>query len=150
MVLQSTKPQSLSYGMMDSPVGQAAWITEKMQAWGDRTGTGSDDPVFSMDQILTNIMIYLTSRSFNTAAWQYRAVRDTGHSVMPPGEKVMVPAGFADFPGELSPIPPRSYLEKGYANVVYRSTPPKGGHFAALEQPALFCNDLMDFLKAIA
>ena len=150
MVLQSTKPQSLSYGMMDSPVGQAAWITEKMHAWGDRTGTGSDDPVFSMDQILTNIMIYLTSRSFNTAAWQYRAVRDTGHSVMPPGEKVMVPAGFADFPGELSPIPPRSYLEKGYANVVYRSTPPKGGHFAALEQPALFCNDLMDFLKAIA
>ena len=149
-MVQGTKPQSLSYAMMDSPVGIAAWITEKMQAWGDRSGTGSDDPVFSMDQILTNVMIYLTSRSFNTAAWQYRAVRDTGNSVMPPGEKVMVPAGFADFPGELSPIPPRSYLEKGYANVAYLSAPPKGGHFAALEQPALFCNDLMDFLKAIA
>jgi microsomal epoxide hydrolase len=149
MVLQSTKPQSLSYAMMDSPVGQAAWITEKMQAWGDRTGTGSEDPVFSMDQILTNVMIYLTSRSFNTAAWQYRATRDTGNSALPAAQQVMVPAGFADYPGELSPMPPRSYLEKGYANVAYMSSPPRGGHFAALEQPDLFCGDLQAFLNVI-
>jgi microsomal epoxide hydrolase len=147
MVLQSTKPQSLSYAMMDSPVGVAAWITEKMQAWGERTE--GDDPVFSKDQILTNIMIYLTSRSFNTAAWQYRAIRDSGNSVLPPGERIIVPAGFADFPGELAPLPPRSYLEKGYAKVVHTSRPPRGGHFAAMEQPALFCNDLQDFIGKI-
>ena len=147
MVLQSTKPQSLSYAMMDSPVGVAAWITEKMQAWAERTE--GDDPVFSKDQILTNIMIYLTSRSFNTAAWQYRAIRDSGNSVLPPGERIMVPAGFADFPGELSPMPPRSYLEKGYANVLHASAPPRGGHFAAMEQPALFCNDLQEFMKSL-
>ncbi|MEN3973514.1 epoxide hydrolase [Emcibacter sp. SYSU 3D8] len=149
MVLQSTKPQSLSYAMMDSPVGIAAWITEKMQAWGDRTGTGSDDPVFSRNQILTNVMIYLTSRSFNTAAWQYRAVRDSGNSVMPQGRRVMVPAGFADYPGELAPMPPRSYLEKGYANVAYLSAPTSGGHFAALEKPVFFCNDLQNFMKVV-
>ena len=147
MVLQSTKPQSLSYAMMDSPVGVAAWITEKMQAWAERTE--GDDPVFSKDQILTNIMIYLTSRSFNTATWQYRAIRDSGNSVLPPGERIMVPAGFADFPGELSPMPPRSYLEKGYANVVHTSAPPRGGHFAAMEQPALFCGDLQEFMKSL-
>ncbi|MEN3950298.1 epoxide hydrolase family protein [Iodidimonas sp. SYSU 1G8] len=145
MVLQSTKPQSLSYAMMDSPVGTAAWITEKMQAWGQRTD--GDMPVFSMDQILTNVMIYLTSRTFNTAAWQYWAVRETGHSVLPGGERIMVPAGFADYPGELAPVPPLSYLEKAYARVVYRSAPARGGHFAALEQPELFVNDLQDFLK---
>jgi microsomal epoxide hydrolase len=147
MVLQSTKPQSLSYAMMDSPVGVAAWITEKMQAWGERTS--GDDPVFSKDQILTNVMIYLTSRSFNTAAWQYRAIRDSGNSVLPPGQRVMVPAGFADYPGELAPMPPRSYLEKGYADVVWLSAPARGGHFAAMEQPALFLNDLSDFLQVL-
>jgi microsomal epoxide hydrolase len=147
MVLQSTKPQSLSYAMMDSPVGVAAWITEKMQAWGERTS--GDDPVFSKDQILTNVMIYLTSRTFNTAAWQYRAIRDSGNSVLPPGQKVMVPAGFADYPGELAPMPPRSYLDKGYANVVWLSAPARGGHFAAMEQPALFCSDLSAFLQAL-
>jgi pimeloyl-ACP methyl ester carboxylesterase len=147
MVLQSTKPQSLSYAMMDSPVGTAAWIVEKMQAWGERTD--GDEPAFDRDKILTNVMIYLTGRSFNTAAWQYRAVRDSGHSVLPPGQRVMVPAGFADYPGELSPIPPRSYLEKGYADIVHLSAPARGGHFAALEQPALFCADLQAFLDAV-
>jgi microsomal epoxide hydrolase len=149
MVLQSTKPQSLSYAMMDSPVGVAAWIGEKMQAWTDRNVHGADEPVFTMDQVLTNIMIYLTSRSFNTAAWQYRALRDSGQSVLPPGQRIMVPSGFAEYPRELSPMPPQSYLEQGYANVVHRSAQPKGGHFAALEQPELFCADVQAFLKAI-
>jgi hypothetical protein len=76
-------------------------------------------------------------------------VRDSGHSVLPPGQRVMVPAGFADYPGELSPIPPRSYLEKGYADIVHLSAPARGGHFAALEQPALFCAYLQAFLDAV-
>jgi microsomal epoxide hydrolase len=149
MVLQSTKPQSLSYAMMDSPVGVAAWIGEKMQAWSDKTGSGSEEPIFTKDQLLTNIMIYLTSRTFNTAAWQYRALRDSGNSVLPQGDRVMVPAGFAEYPRELSPMPPHSYLEKGYANVVHSSTQPRGGHFAALEEPDLFVSDLQAFLRKV-
>ncbi|MBI1180965.1 MAG: alpha/beta fold hydrolase [Alphaproteobacteria bacterium] len=148
MVLQSTKPQSLSYAMMDSPVGVAAWIGEKMQAWAERAD-GREAPVFSLEQILTNIMIYLTSRTFNTAAWQYRAVRDSGNSVLPPGERIMVPTGFADYPRELSPLPPASYLEKAYGNVVHRTELPRGGHFAALEQPELFVDDVAAFLSKV-
>lgn len=153
MVLQSTKPQSLAYAMMDSPVGMAAWIVEKMRVWADRSGEGEDggavDGAFTMDQLLTNIMIYLTGRCFHTAAWQYYAIRESGNSALPKGEKIMVPTGFTDFPRELSPLPPRSYLEKAYGNVIHLTKQPKGGHFAALEQPDLFVADVQAFLKAV-
>lgn len=158
MLLQSTKPQSLAYGMMDSPVGTAAWITEKMHTWADRSGPGRSgagveggeiDGVFSKDQLLTNIMIYITSRSFHSAAWQYWALRESGNSALPKGEKVMVPTGFADYPRELSAMPPRSYLEKAYASITHLEKMPRGGHFAALEQPELFVEDVSAFLAAL-
>lgn len=153
MLLQATKPQSLAYGMMDSPVGIAAWITEKFHTWSDRSGKGepggSIENAFSKDQILTNIMIYIAGRCFHSAAWQYWAVRESGNSALPRGERIMVPVGLADFPRELSAMPPRTYAEKAFANIVQITHPPRGGHFAALEQPALFVEDVRGFLSRL-
>lgn len=153
MQLQMTKPQSLAYAMMDSPVGIAAWITEKFHAWSDRSGDGkpggSIEGAFSKDQILTNIMIYITGRCFHTAAWQYWAFRHGGNSTLPDGERIMVPTGLADFPRELLAIPPRSFAERTFADIVQVTHPPRGGHFAALVQPELFVEDVHGFLGAL-
>ena len=145
--IQRTKPQSLSYAMMDSPAGTAAWIVEKFHRWSDNDG--NIESAFSKDQLLTNIMIYLTGRCFHTAAWQYASLRDSPNVVLPKGEKIMVPTGFAKYPEELGPIAPRSYLEKAYGNIIWLSDMPRGGHFAALEEPELFVADVRGFLKKL-
>lgn len=148
--VQATKPQSLAYGMMDSPVGVAAWLTEKFHTWSDRSNMGAEggdiENVYTKDQLLMNIMVYITSRTFNTSTWQYRGVRDEGSFTFPPGERVEVPTGIAGYPREIAPIAPRSYAEKGY-NVVHYVEQPRGGHFAAFEQPELFADDVLTFLK---
>lgn len=148
--VQATKPQSLAYGMMDSPVGVAAWLTEKFHTWSDRSNMGAEggdiENVYTKDQLLTNIMVYITSRTFNTSTWQYRGVRDEDSFSFPAGERVEVPTGIASYPREIAPVPPRSYAEKGY-NVVHYVEQPRGGHFAAFEQPELFSEDVLAFLK---
>ena len=142
--LQGTKPQSLAYAMMDSPMGVAAWFAEKFCSWGDTAHLSHVEPPFALDAMLTNIMIYLTTRSFHTATWIYRGMFDEGGFSIPAGRRVELPTGIAAFPKDLLAFPPRAMVERGY-NVVHWTDMPRGGHFASLEEPELFLEDVRAF-----
>lgn len=145
--LQGTKPQSLGFAMMDSPMGVAAWFAEKFVGWSD-IGKGVVDPPYGFDWMLSNIMVYLTTRSFLTASWIYRGMFLEGGFAMPEGRRVEVPVGVAAFPHDLLAFPPRAMVERGY-NVVRYSAMPRGGHFASLEEPELFLADLRGFVAGL-
>lgn len=145
---QATKPQTLSYAMMDSPVGVAAWILEKMHGWSDIDGVDVES-VYTKDQLLTNIMVYIVTRTFNTASWIYYGRREEGGRILSPdGLRVEVPTGCAIFPKELLAWPPRSYAERIY-NITQWTEMPRGGHFAAMEQPELLINDIRSFVRGL-
>lgn len=145
---QATKPQTLSYAMMDSPVGVAAWILEKMNAWSDTEGDNVES-VYSKDQLLTNIMIYIVTRTFNTASWIYYGRREEGGRILSPeGKRVEVPTGCAVFPKEMLNWPPRSYAQRIY-NITQWTEMPRGGHFAAMEQPELLIEDIRKFVRSL-
>jgi len=145
---QATKPQTLSYAMMDSPVGIAAWIVEKFNSWSDTDGDDIES-VYNKDTLLTNIMVYLVTGTFNTASWIYYGRREEGGRFLSPGGKrVEVPTAAALFPAEMLSWPPRSYVERLY-NVTRWTEMPRGGHFAALEQPALLVDDIRAFARTL-
>jgi len=145
---QATKPQTLSYGMMDSPVGIAAWILEKMYFWSDLKNKDLES-VYSKDVLLTNIMIYIITNSFNTASWIYYGRREEGGRYFPKDfKKIETPTGIAMFPAEMSTWPPRSYLDRMFY-IKQLTKMPKGGHFAALEQPDLLIKDIVKFANII-
>ena len=145
---QATKPQTLSYAMMDSPVGVAAWIIEKFNSWSDTVGDNIES-VYTKDELLTNIMVYLVTRTFNTASWIYYGRREEGGRVLSPdGQRVAVPTAAALFPAELLSWPPRSYAERVY-NITRWTEMPRGGHFAALEQPTLLIDDIREFARTL-
>jgi microsomal epoxide hydrolase len=145
---QATKPQSLSYAMMDSPVGVAAWLIEKFNSWSDTEGDDIES-VHSKDTMLTNIMVYLVTRTFNTASWIYYGRREEGGRILSPeGRRVEVPTAAALFPAEMLRWPPRSYVERVY-NITQWTEMPRGGHFAALEQPALLLEDIRRFARTL-
>lgn len=149
--LQMTKPQSLSYAMMDSPVGVAAWFMEKFNTWSDtrgEDGTSHLENAYTKDQLLSNLMIYLVTRTFNTATWFYRGMLEEGGTDMAPDTRVEVPTGVASYPEELFTFPPRRMMELGY-NVVRWTEFEKGGHFAALETGSDFASDVRDFVKQV-
>ncbi len=146
--LQGTKPQSLGFAMMDSPMGVAAWFAEKFVGWSDANPDGSSDPPFGFDTMLTNIMIYLTTRSFLTATWIYRGMFLEGGFTIPEGRRIEQPTGIAAFPKDLLAFPPRAMVERGY-NVMHWTDMPRGGHFASLEEPAHFLADLRAFVAAL-
>ena len=143
--VQGTKPQSLGFAMMDSPMGVAGWLAEK---FADPLPGGVADPVFSRDWLLTNIMIYLTTRSFLTASWLYRGMFLEGGYDIPAGKRISAPTGVANFPKDILAFPPRSLVERGY-NVVHWTDMPKGGHFASLEEPELFLADVRAFAAGL-
>ncbi len=142
--IQGTKPQTLSYALTDSPVGLAAWITEKLRAWSD---CGGDvERSFSLDAMLTNIAIYWFTGSIGSSMRLYREGRQRPLHFQP-GERVLPPTGLALFPKEL-PMPPRALVERVYD--VTRWTPmPRGGHFAAWEEPALLAQELRAFFRPL-
>lgn len=145
---QATKPQTLSYAMMDSPVGIAAWILEKMHGWSDISNNDIES-VYTKDQLLTNIMVYITTRTFNTASWIYYGRREEGGRLLSPeGNRVEVPTACALFPKELLAWPPRSYAERIY-NITQWTEMSKGGHFAAMEEPDLLVNDIRKFSRSL-
>ena len=149
--IHRTTPQTLGYAMVDSPVGAAAWIIDKFHAWSDLRASGGDKDlrdVFSMDTLLTNIMFYVVTNSFATATWIYRAAATEILRVLPAGTHIDVPTGFASFPHEIRPRPPRGLIEKTY-RVVRFSEFEQGGHFAALEQPDLFVQDVAAFVRQV-
>ena len=145
---QATKPQTLSYAMMDSPVGVAAWLIEKFNSWSDTDGDNIES-VHSKDSLLTNIMVYLVTGTFNSASWIYYGRREEGGRLLSPeGKRVEVPTALALFPAELLAWPPRSYVERVY-NISRWTVMPRGGHFAALEQPDLLVEDIRAFARTL-
>jgi pimeloyl-ACP methyl ester carboxylesterase len=98
--------------------------------------------VFGRDALIVNVMIYIMTDSFTTGAWYYRGLVEEGGLPFQPGERVEVPTAFANFPGEpLYSPPPRTFAERAY-NIVRWSEMPRGGHFAAMECPDLFVEDV--------
>ena len=145
---QATKPQSLSYGMMDSPVGIAAWIIEKMYSWSDLKDNKLES-VYSKDTLLANIMVYILTKTFDTASWIYFGRREEGGRFFPKDfKRIETPTAAAIFPAEMSEWPPRSYVERIF-NIKQWTNMPSGGHFAALEKPDLLVNDIRKFSRSL-
>ena len=145
---QATKPQTLSYGMMDSPVGVAAWIIEKMYSWSDLKD-GDIESVYSKDALLANIMVYIVTKTFNTASWIYYGRREEGGRFFPNDfKKIEIPTAAAVFPAEMSEWPPRSYVDRIF-NITQWTEMPRGGHFAAMEEPELLIRDIVKFARTI-
>ena len=131
---QATKPQTLAYSMIDSPVGIAAWILEKFHGWSDLKNNNIES-VYSKDLLISNIMIYVLTNTFNTSSWIYFGRRQEGGRFFPKDfKKINVPTGIAVFPNEMSEWPPRSYVERIF-NIKQWTKMQSGGHFAALEKP---------------
>jgi microsomal epoxide hydrolase len=145
---QATKPQTLSYGMMDSPVGIAAWIIEKFYFWSDIKNNDIES-VYSKDTLLANIMVYIVTKTFNTASWIYYGRREEGGRFLPKDfRRIEVPTAAALFPAEMSAWPPRSYVDRMF-NIKRWTNMSKGGHFAALEQPDLLVDDIRAFAQTL-
>lgn len=145
---QATRPQTLSYAMMDSPVGIAAWLVEKFNSWSD-VEDNDIESAHSKDELLTNIMIYITTKTFNSASWIYYGRREEGGRVLSPeGRRVEVPTGCAVFPAEMLNWPPRSYADRIY-NIQQWTEMPSGGHFAAMEEPEMLLNDIRKFARTL-
>jgi pimeloyl-ACP methyl ester carboxylesterase len=145
---QATKPQTLSYGMMDSPVGVAAWIIEKIYSWSDLKN-GEIESVYSKDTLLANIMVYVVTKTFNTASWIYYGRREEGGRFFPKDfKKIEIPTAVAIFPAEMSEWPPKSYVDRMF-NIIQWNEMPSGGHFAAMEEPELLVKDIVKFAKTI-
>ena len=145
---QATKPQTLAYSMIDSPVGIAAWILEKFHGWSDLKNNNIES-VYSKDLLISNIMIYVLTNTFNTSSWIYFGRRQEGGRFFPKDfKKINVPIGVAVFPNEMSEWPPRSYVERIF-NIKQWTKMQSGGHFAALEKPNLLVEDLRKFTREI-
>ena len=143
---QATKPQSLAYGMMDSPVGIASWITEKMYSWSDLKDNDIES-VYTKDILIANIMVYILTKTFDTASWIYFGRREEGGRFFPKDfKKIEIPTAAAIFPAEMSEWPPKSYVERIF-NIQQWTEMPAGGHFAALEKPDLLVEDIRKFSK---
>jgi pimeloyl-ACP methyl ester carboxylesterase len=139
--IQGTKPQTLGVGLTDSPAGLASWIVEKFHAWCD-CGDNIESR-FSKDDLLTNVTIYWVTE---TAASSTRIYYE--NRVAPPVQgRVSVPTACALFPKEIT-TPPRKWVEARY-NLVRWTPMPRGGHFAALEQPDLLVDDVRSFFRTL-
>ena len=142
--IQGTKPQTIGIALNDSPAGLAAWIVEKFRTWCDCDG--NPETVFTKDELLTNITLYWVTQ---TAASSARIYYESRHA--PPSanasRRIEVPTACADFPKEII-WSPRRWLEPRY-NITRWTEMPKGGHFAAFEQPQLLIDDVRAFFRGV-
>ena len=139
--IQGTKPQTLGYGLNDSPAGLAAWIVEKFRNWCDCNG--DPESIFTRDELLTNITIYWVTQTITSSTRMYYESQHAS-SAMSLG-RVEVPTAGAIFPQEVY-FSPRKWVEAQY-NLTRWTEMPRGGHFAALEQPELMVDDLRAFFQ---
>ncbi len=145
--VQMFKPLSLGWATAGSPLGQAAWILERFHDWADLSN-GDIETVFGLDHLVTNVMIYVATDSFASSLWLYHGLIREGGINVEPGTRCETPTGFAAFPGDaLMPAPPRSRVELTY-NLTHWYEPGEGGHFAAMEKPALFADDVIAWANA--
>lgn len=147
LMQQATKPQTLAMSLMDSPMGTAAWVLEKFHGWSDLKD-GDLYSVYTRDQLLTNLMIYLVNDAIATSVWYYAAFFGEGGPGLPEGQRCETPTGFANFPGEtVYTAPPRSWCKRAY-NITHWTEQSRGGHFAAMEVPDLFVEDVRLWARA--
>jgi pimeloyl-ACP methyl ester carboxylesterase len=155
-MIQSTKPQTLAYGLNDSPVGLAAWMIEKFHSWSDNDGNVEN--AFTKDELLTNITIYWATQTINSAFRLYNEAMQAMIGAMynplvklnpfeKTGNKSEVPAAFAIFPKDIS-SPPKEFAKR-FFNVQQWTEMPNGGHFAALEEPELLAEDIRKFVTNV-
>jgi microsomal epoxide hydrolase len=142
--IQGTKPQTLAYGLTDSPAGLAGWIVEKFRAWSD---CGGDvESVFTRDELLTNLTVYWVTGTIHSSTRLYYEMRKSGRLPFVDG-RIEVPTGVAVFPKELYNAP-RAWAERHY-DIRHWTVFPAGGHFAALERPDELAADLRAFFRTV-
>jgi len=138
---QSTRPQTLGYGLTDSPAGQAAWIVEKFWSWMDCDG--HPENVLSRDELLDNVMLYwITASATSSARLYWESFRNVSL------DEVAAPTGVAAFPKEILPTS-RRWAEKRFTDLRHWTDMAAGGHFAAFEQPELFVGDVRAFFRLV-
>jgi pimeloyl-ACP methyl ester carboxylesterase len=142
--IQATKPQTLAYGLNDSPAGLAAWIVEKFRSWSDCEG--DVDKRFSKDELLTILTIYWATETINSS---FRVYYEPLHDPPPAtgAGRVEVSTGFAMFPKDIVPAP-REWAER-FFNVERWTQMPRGGHFAAMEEPELLVENICSFFRSL-
>jgi pimeloyl-ACP methyl ester carboxylesterase len=140
--IQGTKPQTIGIALNDSPVGLAAWIVEKFRTWCDCDG--NPEKIFTKDELLTNITLYWVTQ---TAASSARIYYESRHAAAAPPRRIEAPTACADFPKEII-WSPRKWLEARY-NITRWTVMPRGGHFAAFEQPQLLMDDVRAFFRTL-
>jgi pimeloyl-ACP methyl ester carboxylesterase len=144
----ATRPQTIGYALTDSPAALCAWIIEKFWAWTDHDGDLEN--VLTRDELLDNLMLYwLPGTGASAARLYWESIVTVNQWISGPGgDPVTAPAGCSVFPGELQ-RPSRRWAEKRFLDIRYWNEPPKGGHFAAFEQPALFAGEVRSFFRLV-
>jgi len=138
---QATRPQTLGYALVDSPIGQAAWILEKFWAWTDCNG--HPENVLTRDELLDNVMLYwLTASGASSARIYWESFGNAGQ------DAIEIPAGISMFPKEIFRTSER-WARKRFKNLIYWNTLDKGGHFAAFEQPETFVNEVRSCFRLV-
>lgn len=143
-MIQGTKPQTLAFGLNDSPAGLAGWIVEKFRSWSDCNG--EVESRFSKDELLTNISIYWLTQTINSSFGYYK---DMNSQKLPSDLRVEVPVAFARFPKDLPGVNPPRELAERHLRIERWTQMPRGGHFAALEEPDLLAEDLRAFFRPL-
>jgi len=147
--IQSTKPMALAFGLMDSPAGLAGWLADKYWRLGD---TKKDHPYegmearFPMHVMCTQLSIYWFSGTINSANTLYKAGPAEGSALLKPGERVTVPTAYSDYPMDVLTPTPESWGRRSY-NIVRWREMDRGGHFAAMEEPKVFADDVAEFFR---
>jgi len=139
---QSTRPYTLASGLTDSPVGLAAWISEKFRVWSDCNGDVYKR--FTKDELLTNIMIYWVTNTISSSVNLYKEWADSVNLPALIESPVDIPSGIIEFPKEIYSLP-REWVANLFRNIVSYTVAEKGGHFAAMEEPAVLAEDLWRF-----
>lgn len=150
-VIQSTKPMALAFGLMDSPAGLAAWLADKYWRLGD---TEKLHPYEGMERrfphhvMCTQLSLYWFTQTINSANTLYKAGPAEGSATLGPGQRVEVPTGYSEYPMDVLPPTPESWARRSYNLARYRHMP-RGGHFAAMEEPAMFAEDVRSFFREV-
>jgi pimeloyl-ACP methyl ester carboxylesterase len=143
--IQGTRPQTLAFALADSPVGLVAWIVEKFRNWSDCGGDVENS--FTRDELLTNIMLYWVTGAIGSSFWPYYARQHEGW-LLPGPRQVEVPTGYCSFPRDIL-HPPRAVAEQAFSNIQRWTVQPRGGHFAALEEPQALAADIRAFFRPL-
>jgi pimeloyl-ACP methyl ester carboxylesterase len=143
--IQGTRPQTLAFALADSPAGLAAWIIEKFRAWSD---CGGDlESVFTKDELLANISLYWFTGAIGSSFWPYYARMHRPWPI-PDNGTIAVPTGYCEFPREML-RPPKSLAQRTFSDIRRWTVMPRGGHFAAMEQPKALAAEIFELFRPL-